>query len=158
MATRVMSAPLAIIKVNGVPVGKMRTIRCTENMPLQMVKGIGKITGGDPVRTDWRGTLNCGAFTMDLRTAIIPGAIPRIAQTAQQFEDTIVLDDTGIQIVILRKVAGTVLPSGLIQPNYEIFATIDAAFSTREDWDITEGQVSGRNADFEYRDPILFPQ
>jgi hypothetical protein len=157
MANKVMSAPLAIIKSNGVAIGKMRNVRCSESTPYQMVKGIGKIRGGEPVLTDWKGTLNCGAFTMDLRQSIIPGAIPRVAQTPQQWEDAMILKDQGVQLVILRKVLKTQLPSGLVTVEYVPFVTIDNLFATREDWDITEGQVSGRNADFEYTDPILFP-
>lgn len=158
MANQTFSAPLALIRSNGVTIGKMRNIRCTETQRRQMVKGIGKITDGESVITDWTGTLNCGAFTMDLRKSIIPGSTLRVAQTAQQWEDTVTLNDLGIQIVILRKVAKTVLASGMIVPDYVPFVTIESAFTTSEDFDITEGQVSGRNCSFEYTRPYIFPQ
>ena len=39
---------------------------------------------------------------------------------------------------------------------YETFAKVAGAFATREGFDIQEGQISGRDGDFEYLEPVLF--
>lgn len=157
MADRVMTAPLAIIKVNGVAVGKMKSIRCTENIRLQKVVGIGTLVASEYAPLDWTGTLNCGAFAIDLSREVIPGALLRRMNTVQEWEDTLLLNSNGVQIDILRKVKDTVLPSGVIVPKLEIFASIKGCFITRESFDISESQISGRDVDFDYSTPILFP-
>ena len=156
MATRSMTGPLAIIKVKGVAVGKMKTIRCTENIRYGKTIGLGRMNPDEMMPLDWSGSLNCSSFLIDLRQAVIPGSLNRVAQTVDQFFDTLLLGD-GIQIDIMRKIFGSTNTQGLITPNYEIVASIKSNFATRESFDISEGQISGRDVDFEYDTPFLFP-
>lgn len=157
MADKVMTAPLAIIKVDNVAVGKMKSIRCTENIRRAKVVGLGALVASEYAALDWDGTLNCGFFTIDLRQSAIPKALLRTVQTVQQWEDTLLLSNSGVQIDIMRKVADTQLPSGVIVPRLEVFASIKGCFISRESFDISEGQISGRDVDFQYTTPILFP-
>lgn len=157
MADKVMSAPLAIVKVNGVAVGKMKSIRCTENIRRIKVVGLGTLVASEYAATDWSGTLNCGFFMIDLRKSAIPGALLRTVSTVQEWEDTLLLSNDGVQIDILRKVEDHRDPSGVIVPRLETFASIKGCFISRESFDISEGQISGRDVDFEYTTPILFP-
>lgn len=152
-----MTAPLAVIKVNGIVVGKMKSIRCTENFRRGKVVGIGRLTASEIPVLDWNGTLNCGAFLIDLRQAVIPGAHQRVVQTPQQWEDTILLQDEGVQIDILRKVTASRTAGGIYVPKLEVVASIKGCFMNRESFDISEGQISGRDCDFEYTTPFLFP-
>src|ERR1700746_992642 len=107
MATRAMTAPLAIVKVNGKAVGKMKSIRCTENIRYGKTVGLGRMSPDEMMPLDWSGTLNCGSFLIDLRQPVIPGTINRVMQTEDQFFDTLLLQSDGVQIDILRKVFGT---------------------------------------------------
>lgn len=157
MADKSMTAPLAVIKVNGVVIGKMKSIRCTETIRRGKVVGIGRVAASEMPVLDWSGTLNCGAFLIDLRNAVIPGSNLRQVQTVQQWEDTLVLRDDGVQIDILRKVTQTITAGGIYIPKLEVVASIKGAFMNRESFDISEGQISGRDCDFEYITPILFP-
>lgn len=157
MADKTLTAPIAVIKVGGVAVGKMKTIRCTETFRRQKVVGIGRLTAQEMPVLDWNGTLNCSFFMVELRTSPMAGAVRRVAQSVQQWEDMLTLNDQGIQIDILRKVVGSVQLSGIIVPKYEVFASIRGVFANREGWDITENQISGRDIDFDYTTPILFP-
>lgn len=157
MSDKVMSAPLAIIKVNGVAVGKMKSIRCTETIRRIKVVGIGSLVASEYVPTDWSGTLNCGFFMIDLRKSAIPNALLREMSTVQEWEDTLLLSNDGVQIDVLRKVFDHANPGGVIVPRLEVFASIKGCFISRESFDISEGQISGRDVDFEYTTPILFP-
>ena len=154
---RVMTAPLAIVKVNGVAIGKMKSIRCTETIRRQKVVGIGSLVASEYAALDWNGTLNCGFFMIELKDEVMPGALLRKVQTVQEWEDTLLLSNDGIQIDVMRKVKDTVTPAGVIIPVLKIFASIKGAFVSRESFDISEGQISGRDVDFEYTTPILFP-
>lgn len=157
MADKSMTAPLAVIKVNGVAIGKMKSIRCTETLRLGRVVGLGRLNPSELPPLDWTGSLNCGAFLIDLKQPVIPGSMNRVAQTVEQWQDTLTLDSDGVQIDILRKVFGSRNAQGIIIPNYEIVASIKGAFASRESFDVTESQISGRDVDFEYTTPFLFP-
>jgi len=58
----------------------------------------------------------------------------------------------------LRKVKnGEIDPeTGLAKSQLQTFAKINGAFTTREGFDIQEGQISGRDTEFEYLEPILY--
>jgi hypothetical protein len=160
MAVKVMTAPLAIIKVNGVAIGKMKNIRCTENIRRGRVQGIGELTPSEVPALEWSGTLNAGFYsiTFNNQDELIKTALLRNVNTLQEFVDTVILQETGITIDIMKKVKDYQDPAtGIIYPLLEVFATIIGAFSTKEGFDISEGQISGRDVDFEYITPILFP-
>jgi hypothetical protein len=156
--TKTMTAPLAIIKVGGVPVGKMRNIRLTENIRRGKVQGIGSLNPSELPALEWDGQLNCSAYLIDFSTEIAKEALLRTVQTVDQFVDTILLQDNGITIDIMRKVLDQTLANGVKVPKLEVFASIKGCFITREGFDISESQISGRDADFEYITPVIFPQ
>lgn len=63
-----------------------------------------------------------------------------------------------MEIAILRKVKDGDIDAetGLAKTKYETFAKTVGAFMTREGFDIQEGQISGRDTEFEYLQPILY--
>ncbi len=155
---KTMTAPLAIIKVDGKPIGKMRNIRLTENVRRGKVMGLGRLTPTELPALEWDGTLSTGFYLIDFSNEVIKAALLRKVQTLDEFVDTVLLQEEGVQIDILRKVKDVVLGNGVIVPKLEIFASVQGAFLTRESFDITESQISGRDADFEYINPVLYPQ
>jgi hypothetical protein len=159
MAQKTLTAPLAIIKVDGVAVGKMRNIRVTENTRRGRVSGIGQINPDELPALEWSGSLNCGAYMVDLSIPLIKDSLIRKAQTVEDFVNTVLLQEDGVQIDIMRRVKDTQDPNTkIIKTKLETFASIKGCFSTREGFDISEGQIAGRDVDFEYTTPILFPQ
>lgn len=160
MATKVMTAPLAIIKVDGIAVGKMKSIRVNENIRRGRVQGIGELTPSEVPALEWSGSLNAGFYsiTFNNQDQLIKTALLRNVNNLQEFVDTVLLQENGIQIDIMKKVKDYQDPNtGIIYPQFELFASIRGAFSTKESFDISEGQISGRDVDFEYITPILFP-
>ncbi len=158
MATKTMTAPLAIIKVNGQPVGKMKNIRVTESIRRGKVTGLGALTPSELPALEWDGSLNCSSYLINFSREVIQNSLPRNVQTVEEFVNTVLLQEDGVQIDILRKVTDFQQANGVIVPRLEIFATITGCFATREGFDITESQISGRDQDFQYLSPILFPQ
>jgi len=160
MAEKVMTAPLAIIKVNGIAVGKMKNIRVTENIRRGRVQGIGELAPSELPALEWSGTLNAGFYsiTFNNQDELTKTALLRNVNTLQEFVDTVILQEDGINIDIMKKVKDYQDPAtGIIYPLLEVFASIKGAFSTKEGFDISEGQISGRDVDFEYITPVLFP-
>lgn len=156
--TKTMTAPLAIIKVGGQPIGKMRNLRLTENIRRGKVLGLGSLTPSELPALEWDGSLNCGFYLIDFSNEVIAQSLLRKVQSLDEFIDTVLLQENGITIDVLRKVKDTVSANGVITPKLEIFASIQGCFMTREGFDISESQISGRDADFEYLTPIIFPQ
>jgi len=156
---KVMTAPLAVIKVGGVAIGKMKNIRVNESIRRGRVTGIGKLTPSELPALDWNGNLNCGFYSIkfDGQDEMAKKSILRKVNNLQEFVDTVLLREEGITIDIMKKVKDSIDPeTGIITPRYEVFASVRGALSTKEGFDISEGQISGRNVDFEYMTPILF--
>jgi len=159
MAQKVLTAPLAIIKVDGIAVGKMKNIRIQETIRRGRVSGLGQLTPDELPALEWSGTLSCGFYNIQFDKSQLPKAIVRKVNTLDEFVDTVLLQENGVQVDIMKKVAaaGPDPVTGIIPSQLEIFASIKGCFITREGFDIQEGQISGKDADFDYTTPVLFP-
>lgn len=154
-----MTAPLAVIKVNGIPVGLMKNIRVTENIRRARVSGLGALIPSELPAVEWSGNLNCSYYHVRLDKTGIPEALRRDVPSLEAWIDNTLLQEDGVDIVILKKVKDQVNPqTGLVESKYEEFGSIKGAFVEREGFDIAEGQVSGKDQDFVYSEPILFLQ
>ena len=159
MAEKVMTAPLGVIKVDGVVIGKIKNIRVTENIRRGRTTGIGRLTPDELPALDWSGSCNCGfyAIKMNSQDILTKKGILRNVNSLDEFVNTVLLQEDGVQIDILKKIKDFQDENGIIHPQFQVYATIRGCFSTREGFDISEGQISGKDMDFEYKDPILFP-
>lgn len=153
-----MTGAIAIIKSNGVPIGKMRNVTITENVRRQDVRGLGRITVAEAPAVEHAGTMRAGFYEVDFSETGIPNAIRRDVQTIQEFEDNILLDHDGIQVDVFKKVEDFIDPAtGLRRAKLEPYAVVTRVLFEQEDIDISEGQVSGRNQSFKFLDPVIFP-
>lgn len=157
---RAMTAPLAIIQINSVTVGKMKNIRITENIRRGRVAGVGRLNASELPALEWQGTLSCSSYTINfnlLANKIKKGTF-RNAGGLEAWANALLLQEDGLEISILRKVKDGEIDAdtGLLTTKYETFAKVNGAFVTREGFDLQEGQISGRDTDFEYLEPILY--
>ena len=159
---KVMTAPIAIIKINGKAVGKMKNVRITEQIRRGRVTGIGTLTPSELPAVEWSGTMSCSAYSVNFNLLNNVSRIGTFRQGANEeaWQNAILMQEKGLQIDVMKKVKnGEIDPqTGLVETKYEVFATVKGAFATREGFDIQEGQISGRDTDFEYLDPILFSE
>lgn len=157
---RVMTAPIAIIKINSVAVGKMKNVRITETIRRGRVTGIGTLTPSELPALEWNGTMSCSSYSINFNLLNNVSRIGTFRQGADKntWQNAVLMQEDGLQIDVMRKVKdGQIDPeTGLVQTKYEVFATVKGAFANREGFDIQEGQISGRDTDFEYLEPILF--
>ena len=158
--TRVMTAPLAIIKINSVTVGKMKNVRITETIRRGRVTGVGRLNPEELPALEWSGSLSCSSYTINFNLLANVSKLGtfRNAATVVEWANAILLQEAGLEISILRKVKDGEIDTetGLVKTKYETFAKVNAAFATREGFDFQEGQISGRDTDFEYLEPILY--
>ena len=155
-----MTAPLAIVQVNGVTVGKMRNIRVTEQIRRGRVSGLGRLTAEELPALEWSGSLSCSSYTINFNLLMNKSQLGtfRNAFTVNDWANAILLQEDGLEISLLRKVKdGEIDPeTGMVKTKFETFAKVNAAFATREGFDVQEGQISGRDTEFEYLEPILY--
>ena len=157
---RVFTAPLAVIQINSVTVGKMKNVRITENIRRGRVSGLGRLNPEELPALEWTGSLSCSSYTINfnlLANKLKKGTF-RNSGTIEEWANAILMQEDGLEIAILKKVKdGEIdLETGLVKTKYETFAKVSGAFATREGFDVQEGQISGRDTEFEYTDPILY--
>lgn len=157
MADKVLTGPMALVKVKGydgtmVTIGKLRNVRVTENFTRGRVVGIGEITPSELPLLAWNGTVTAGQYGFKITTGIM-NAIDRSMTDIATFVNTI-LFETGVDIwVYMRQ---TTVSSTSTTFGQTDFAKILGCLLTSEGFDINEGQISGRDATFEYKNPILY--
>lgn len=160
MSKKVFTAPLAIIQINSVTVGKMKNVRLTETIRRGKVSGIGRLNPDELPAVEWQGTLSCSSYTINFNLLANVSQLGtfRNAGTVESWANAILLQEDGLEISILRKVADGPIDAqtGLVTTKYETFAKVSGAFATREGFDIQEGQISGRDTEFEYINPVLY--
>ncbi len=158
MENKTMTAPLAIIQINGVTVGKMKNIRVSESLQRGRVVGIGSLTPSELPALGWTGTLSCSSYNIDFKKLLNVSSqgMYREAGSVEAWANSILLQEAGLEISILRKKKQAALGVAGTSSKFETFAKVGAAFATRENFDIQEGQISGRDTEFEYLEPILY--
>lgn len=157
---KVMTAPLAIIQINSVTVGKMKNIRIAESIRRGRVAGVGQLNPSELPALEWQGQMSCSSYTINfnlLANKLKKGTF-RNAGSLESWANAILLQEDGLEIALLRKVKDGEIDAdtGLVATKYENFAKVNGAFATREGFDLQEGQISGRDTDFEYLEPILY--
>jgi len=161
---QVLTGALAIIKLNGKPIGKMRNIRVTENINRGRVSGIGELTPQELPATQWNGTVSCSFYSIQYVSDGVAGidgspdlGITRTATSVAQWVEHVLLQEEGVSLDIFKKIQDAIDPvTGLLLNNTpEPFARIEGMFLDRDGFDITENGISGRDQDFTYKNPII---
>jgi hypothetical protein len=153
-----MTAPMAIIKVNGVAVGKMKNIRISETITRGTVRSLGNLTAEELPATAMDCSLSCSFYTVEFKEETIEGALKRKVGNIANFVDTVLLQDNGVQVVILKRTLASENPNGVKKSKLVEFATINSCFADSESMDISEGSISGRDLTMKYLEPILYPE
>jgi hypothetical protein len=100
-----LTAPLAIIKVDGVPIGKVKTVNCQEQISRGRIVGIGSITPSELPALNWTGIANFSEYLIDYRQDRIKSGLTRNVNSIEDFVNTILLAENGVQVDIMRRVA-----------------------------------------------------
>lgn len=163
---KVLTGALALIKVDGQVIGKMKSVRCQETMRRQPVRGIGTILPSEQAVIEWDGTLSCEFMEVDFKKTGITNAIRRaFSNIASQvligeasFEDQLVLDSDGVQVDIFKKVSDVLNPDGTIKPKLTPYAIVKRCLIESDSFDINEGAIAGHSQSFKYLDPLTYPE
>jgi hypothetical protein len=160
----VLTGAIALIKVDGQVIGRMRSVRCQESIRRQAVRGIGTILPSEQAVVEWEGTLSCDFMEVDFSKSGITNAIrrifPNIASNVlnggASFEDQLVLDTEGVQVDIFKKVSDVIDASGVIKPKLKPYAIVKNCLIESDSFDISEGSISGHSQSFKYLVPLTY--
>lgn len=155
---KTMTAPRAIIKVDGKSIGYMRNIRITETINRGMVMGLGRLTKRELPALSINCTWNCDFYLIDLTKTGIPGVNKRKVQSVEQYKDTLILLEKPVDIYIYKKEMEAEDGQGVVISTKPVeFAVLRNVYLNTESFDVTENQISSQNQSGEYTEPIIFP-
>jgi len=153
-----MTAVKAIIKVDGIAIGQMRSIRATENIQRGDVRGLGNMFSQELPALGVTCTFNCDFYCIDLTRTGIPGLDPKNVQSLESYANSLMLGKKPIDVYIYKKDANVTTGQLIVDETEEKdFAVIRDLFLESSSFDITEGQISGRNQSGRYLTPIMLP-
>ena len=159
MANKTVTGPIAIIKVNGKAVGKIKNIRASESYSRAEVRGIGELQIQEMPILSHAGTFSIDAFLIDLKTSGIPSLINRDVESMEQFLNSLLLaDENGIDIYIYKKVPKTIdSATNLVTAvDEKPIAILRRCFLDNMSFDISEGQIAGHSQSGKFLDPITY--
>jgi hypothetical protein len=158
--TKTLSAPIALIEINGQFVGKIRSIRVQEQIQRGDVRGIGEVVSLEKPILAVNCTFSASSAMVSLKKlgTIDNPFVMRDVQTDQQFKDTILLKDFGVNIHIYRKIPKTVVGSIVTETDTDRIAIIQNAFMDSQSFSIDEGNVAMSDISGTYLNPIINPQ
>lgn len=165
---RALTGAIAIIKVKGQAIGKMKNIRINEQFRrVRVPKGLGSIFADEFALVEWSGTIQCSFVEVDYTRSGVKDAIRRIfgssiysqiasGNNLENFEDQAVLDIEGVDVEVYKKVIDIIDPStGQIKPNAIVYASIKGMFIDSDNVTIDEANISGRDQSFQYLYPVV---
>lgn len=161
---RVIHGSIALIRVEGKTIGKMRSVSAQESFTRQDVQGLGTIYSSELPITKFSGSLTCEFMSIDFTRDGIPGAIKRnmpslasrIWDGEISLEDQLSIDsDRGVQVDIFKKVEDILNLDGSIKPKVAPYAIIYNCMIESSSFNISEGSIGGVNQSFRYLKPIV---
>ena len=157
---KVLTAPLALIKISGVTVGKIKNLRVQEQYQRGNVMGIGALISQEKPILGIQCSFTCSSYVISIKKlgSIDNPFVLRGATTIDQFVNTVLTQDNGVDIYIMKKGAKTIINGIVTEASEENMFVIKNAFLTSQTFDIQEGQISGSDMSGEYLEPILSAQ
>ena len=157
---KVLTAPLALIKIGGVTVGKIKNLRVQEQYQRGNVMGIGALISQEKPILGIQCSFTCSSYVISVKKlgSIDNPFVLRGATTTDQFVNTVLTQDNGVDIYIMKKGAKTIVNGIVTEASEENLFVIKNAFLTSQNFDLQEGQISGSDMSGEYLEPILSAQ
>lgn len=160
MADTTVTGPIALVKVNGITIGKIRDIRATETYARGEIRGIGNLNAQETPVLSHSGTFSVDSFLISLNSSGIRQLLNREVVSPEQFVNTVLLNENGVDIYIYKKIPKT------IDDTTQLVTAVDESpvailrrcFLDSTSISISEGQVSTHSQTGRFLDPIIFTQ
>lgn len=153
----VLTAPLALVKIKGVTVGKIKNIRLQEQFQRGEVRGLGALLTSEVPILSISCTFNCDSYVISARKlgTIDNPFVIRGVSLKDQFVNTILLQEEGVDIYIMKKGAKTIVNGIVTEIEEKNFYVVKDAFMDSQSFDIQESQISGSSLGGRYLTPVM---
>ena len=155
-----VTGPIALIKVNGIAIGKIRDFRATETYARGETRGIGEMNAQEVPILSHSGTFSLDSFLVSLNSSGIRQLLNREVVSPQQFINTVLLNENGVDVNVYKKVSQTVdSTTGLVTAvAEEPIAIVRGCFLDSLTFNISEGQMATHSQTGRFIHPIVFIQ
>jgi hypothetical protein len=157
---KVVTAPFAAIKINGIVSGFMQNVRCTENIQRGRVQGIGNLTLKAVPATGYTCQLTADFYFISFARPEVKALLNRFSGSLENFINTLIMGEVPPQIQMFKKMPKTIV-NGIvteITDSEETLAVIRDFYPDSNSFDISEGQISRTNISGTYLTPVFFNQ
>lgn len=156
--SNIITGPVALVKVQGITIGKIRDIRASENYQRVEVRGLGNLEAQEVPVVSHSGTFSASFFLVDLKSSGIRKLLNRNVVTPEQFKNTILLNENGVDIFIYKKVPKeTDNTTGIVTSiGEEPIAKLEKCFLDSESLNISEGQLGSQDQSGRFLRAIRF--
>lgn len=156
---RTVTGPVALIKVNGVTIGKIKNIRASESYSRAEVRGLGNLQAQELPILAHSGTFSVDSFLINIKGDGIKSLINRDVTSPEQFINSLLLQDqAGVDIYIYKKIPKTIDSSSKLvtEVGEEPVAILRKCFLDNFSMDISEGQIGNHSQSGKFLEPITF--
>ncbi len=159
MANNTVTGVIALIKVDGLTIGRCRDVRASETYGRADVRGIGNLQVVEKPIISHKGTFSVDVFLVDMESDGVKGLINRKVASPQEFVNTVLFgNDKGVDLYLYKKIPKTINPtSGVVTEIEEVpIAILRRCFLDSVSLNISEGQISTHSQSGTFLDPIIF--
>jgi len=155
---KVFTAPLAIIEINGIAIGKLRDLQFSEQCQRAEVQGIGRLTLVEVPALTFRCTFTASSYMVDCRKlGDVPDPFwPRYAKTPTEFANTIIMGEKTVNLHVYSKIPAETNNDIVTAIDRFKMAVIENCYLDSTTFQIQENQVAGKNISGRYLEPISF--
>jgi hypothetical protein len=154
--TKVFTAAMAVIKINGLTSGYMRSLTFTENIQRGEVKGISHLALQEVPPTGVMCSFSADFFFISLARPEVRAFLMR-DQGLDAFINTLILGEIPVRLDIYRKVATNVVNGVVlgINPEGKTIASIRDAYTNSQNVSVNDSTISGTSVSGIYLNPVF---
>ncbi len=158
MADQTVTGPLALVKVNGITIGKIRDFRGTETYARAEVRGLGNLNAQEAPIISHSGTFSADSFLVNLNSSGIRRLLNRNVVSLEQFINSVLFTEVGVDIYVYKKVADAVDDTTRLVTavGEAAIAVLRRCFLDSVSFNISEGQLATHSQTGRFLDPIIF--
>ena len=155
--TRTFSAPKAFVKINNQVAGFVRNLTFSENIQRANVQGLGSLTLQEAPAVSYTCQWSVGQYFISFNTPVFKEMLKKFG-TIEQIKNSLVLGDIAFDITVYSKmVANKDENSKLVTEvdnTGQTIARLQGCLLNTQNFEISEGGISGYNVSGIYLEPV----
>lgn len=156
-ATRTFSAPKAFIKINNQVAGFVRNLTFSENIQRANVQGLGSLTLQEAPAVSYTCQWSVGQYFISFNTPVFKEMVKKFG-TIEQIKNSLVLGDIAFDITVYSKTAtatdGNSKLVTEVDNTGQTIARLQGCLLNTQNFEISEGGISGYNVNGIYLEPV----